>query len=500
MNDKDVIIIGAGISGLSAGIYLQMNGYQTAIFEQHNLPGGACTGWYKDGYYIDGCIHWLMGTKEGTGYNRMWEELTVLRDVPIYYPDTFLTMILSDGSVFEIKKNREVFIQNLKSLAPEDMSFIQTLEQSLRDMEKADVFFDRPEDIARFYDKLKAMKQLGRSMKTYAKYSKLTIGELLQTLTSPLLKEVLHEIMKMDDFAAISLFTTLNNFFTNNGGIPQGGSLGLSKRLAARYKHLGGELFLRTKVQHIEIAADNQATGIKLEDGTIIEGKRVISAIDGFATYHKLLSGNHMNEKMKTFYSENRLFDPLVICSYGGTDRLEDLPHTGSIPIEDGIYVGEGLIERRLTFRVQNLDPTLNKKRGAVLQVNFFTNWDYWNTLHQNEEDYSAQKLYIAQQVQDAIEKTYPQLKGRLKSIDVATPKTFAYYTNVSKGAFEGWKLTPGNIRINIPKKIDGLHNVYHIGQWTTPGGGVSIAAKDGRNIAYILCHEDRKKFLCTFD
>lgn len=45
MSDKqiDIIIIGAGIAGLSAGCYAQMNGYRTQIFEMHNLPGGLST-------------------------------------------------------------------------------------------------------------------------------------------------------------------------------------------------------------------------------------------------------------------------------------------------------------------------------------------------------------------------------------------------------------------------------------------------------------------------
>lgn len=46
---KRVTIIGAGIAGLSAGCYLQMNGYDTQIFEAHNLPGGVCTEWKRNG-------------------------------------------------------------------------------------------------------------------------------------------------------------------------------------------------------------------------------------------------------------------------------------------------------------------------------------------------------------------------------------------------------------------------------------------------------------------
>jgi phytoene dehydrogenase-like protein len=46
---KNIKIIGAGISGLSAGCYLQMNGYETEIFEMNTIPGGLCTSWERKG-------------------------------------------------------------------------------------------------------------------------------------------------------------------------------------------------------------------------------------------------------------------------------------------------------------------------------------------------------------------------------------------------------------------------------------------------------------------
>jgi len=45
--DNSIIIIGAGFAGLAAGIYAQMNGFRSQIFEMHNLPGGLCTSWKK---------------------------------------------------------------------------------------------------------------------------------------------------------------------------------------------------------------------------------------------------------------------------------------------------------------------------------------------------------------------------------------------------------------------------------------------------------------------
>jgi uncharacterized protein with NAD-binding domain and iron-sulfur cluster len=43
--DKKIIIIGAGMAGLSAGCYARMNGYEAEIYESHSLPGGLCAAW-----------------------------------------------------------------------------------------------------------------------------------------------------------------------------------------------------------------------------------------------------------------------------------------------------------------------------------------------------------------------------------------------------------------------------------------------------------------------
>ena len=58
---KKVVIIGAGVSGLSAGIYALQAGYSVEIYEKNKMPGGECTGWNRQGYHIDNCIHFLVG-------------------------------------------------------------------------------------------------------------------------------------------------------------------------------------------------------------------------------------------------------------------------------------------------------------------------------------------------------------------------------------------------------------------------------------------------------
>ena len=71
----DVLIIGGGIAGMTAGVLLQKAGFQTEIYEKNALPGGLCTGWKREGYFIDNCIHWLTGTRPGSGLHELFSDV-----------------------------------------------------------------------------------------------------------------------------------------------------------------------------------------------------------------------------------------------------------------------------------------------------------------------------------------------------------------------------------------------------------------------------------------
>ena len=75
MAPKSIIIIGAGLAGLSTGCYAQMNGYRSHIFEHHTVPGGVAACWKRKGYLIDGGIHFLMSHKPGQPIYDLYREL-----------------------------------------------------------------------------------------------------------------------------------------------------------------------------------------------------------------------------------------------------------------------------------------------------------------------------------------------------------------------------------------------------------------------------------------
>lgn len=116
----DVLIIGGGVAGLSAGIYGQLNGYTTEILEMHSQPGGQCTAWKRKGYTFDYCIHWLVGSSHGA-FHDIWKETGALNgQTRIVDPDTYVTMRMPDGEDFIIYSDINRWEQYLVELAPED--------------------------------------------------------------------------------------------------------------------------------------------------------------------------------------------------------------------------------------------------------------------------------------------------------------------------------------------------------------------------------------------
>ena len=77
---KKVYVIGAGVSGLSAGIYAARCGFDVTILEQHFTFGGLSTSWSRKGYFFEGGMHWLTGSGEDQPLNKVWKQLGALQE------------------------------------------------------------------------------------------------------------------------------------------------------------------------------------------------------------------------------------------------------------------------------------------------------------------------------------------------------------------------------------------------------------------------------------
>ncbi|MGQ9554871.1 MAG: phytoene desaturase family protein [Anaerolineae bacterium] len=120
MADKSVIIIGAGMAGLSTGCYARMNGYRTHIFEMHSQPGGLCTSWQRQGYTIDGCIHWLMGSAPGSDLHQIWRELGLVQGRQFINHEEFSRYEGPGSQAVIMYTDPDRLERHLKEVAPED--------------------------------------------------------------------------------------------------------------------------------------------------------------------------------------------------------------------------------------------------------------------------------------------------------------------------------------------------------------------------------------------
>ena len=143
---KSIIIIGAGISGLSTGCYGQMNGYRTTIFESHNLPGGLCTAWKRKGYTFDGCIHWLAGSGSG-GMHQIWEELGAVRDRKMINHKESGRIRGMDGKTLIMYANVDLLERHMLELAPADKALIEEFCGLIRQFSKFDMPVNKPREL-----------------------------------------------------------------------------------------------------------------------------------------------------------------------------------------------------------------------------------------------------------------------------------------------------------------------------------------------------------------
>ena len=493
MAEKSVIIIGAGVAGLTAGCYAQMNGYTTQIFEMDSKPGGLCTSWERKGYTIDGCLHWLVGSSPDSDFYRLWQEVGALQGKQVINHEQFYRVESTDGKVLTLYTDVDRLEQHLKEIAPEDSEFIEELTTAIRHFTKLNLPVNKAPELYGPLDKLKMVFGMGSFMGDMRKWGKMTIKDVAMRFQNPFLREAFQRIM-LPDFSSFFLLMTLAWLAQKNAGYVIGGSVGISRSMEQRYLGLGGKVNYASKVEKI-LVEDNRAVGIKLEDGSEHKADYVVSAADGHSTIFDLLEGKYVDETIRGYYEGMPIFQPIVFVSLGVNRSFEDAPKLVSalvFPLEKPIDVG-GKEHKHLGVHIYNFDSTFALPGKSVLTIMLESNFAHWDALRKDMVRYNAEKAIIASDVISALDKRFPGFARQVEMADVATPYTFYRYTGNWQGSYEGW--LPQDMMLQMKKTLPGLENFYMIGQWVAPGGGLPSGLMTGRHVVQMLCKQDKKKF-----
>ncbi len=477
-SEKKILIAGGGPGGMVAGIYALKAGLPAVIYEKNPVSGGECTGWNRNGFHIDGCIHWLAGTKKGRAMNRIWEETGALDGVEIYQPESF-TAVLDGKTDLHIWRDLDRLRKHLLEVSPQDKAEIEELADSVKAFRTFEPPVDKPADMMNIFEKLKFLFKNRKVIGRISKYSRLTVREYKKRFASKLISTAFDQIVP-ETYSAYSLFFTLAAFAGNNAGIPSGGSRAFAQRLEDKFVSLGGQIRFNNAVEEI-IIEDGIATGLRLSDGSVETGDFIVTACDPAVVFNKLLKGKFVDEEFQKRY-ENPEAYPLQSCVYASFSvdaDLSSLPGNCLFAV-DGIEF-EGRKIEKLSAKHFCHEPSFSPAGKSLMVVYLAADYDWWKSLYSDDELYRKEKSRLAKDIACQLELRFPKLAGKTEPIDMATPVTYERYCGAYRGSWLAFGNTPQSEPLRHNGQVDGIDRLYMTGQWFMPPGGLPAAAITGK-------------------
>lgn len=493
MKKKKLIIIGGGVAGLSTGIYGQLNGFETQIFEMHDKPGGQCTSWDRNGYRFDYCLHWLIGTRS-SAFHDIWKETNVINENVRIVDNEIHTLVIDDTwGEFIVYSNVDRWQEYLMGMAPEDEKGIRKMCRQMRMSSELEPFYKTPL-LRTPLDYLKALLKMRKLLFLLNRYSKISAKDYFKKLgfRNPKLLYFFNKMFGENNFSSLIVIMMLGWLHAKNAGYLVGGSLALSNRMAERYHDLGGKIAFRKKVTKI-LVEDGHASGVQLEDGSACYADYTISAADGHSTLYEMLGGNYLTPRLREAYEKWDLYTPFVQVSVGVNDKLVSKSVVTSYFKENFVI---GRLQMKNGYSIMNqsaIDPTLAPQGKTSLVMRFDSAWENWENL--SHEEYERVKEQCKVKGIEILETHYPGIREKIEVVDVATPRTTVKFTGVWKGAYEGFLPTGNMIKKQLQNTLPDLKSFYMAGQWMFPGGGIPPAAQSGKWVMQEICHENKMKF-----
>ncbi|MER7516738.1 NAD(P)/FAD-dependent oxidoreductase [Streptomyces sp. NPDC126499] len=501
-----VLIIGAGIAGLSTGCYAQMSGARTRILEKHVLPGGCCTAWARDDYVFDYCIEWLIGTGADNEAATIWRELGALDGKTITNFDTFNTVVDEDGRSVTFYNDPDRLERHLLEISPADARLIRSFCRDLRRFVDINLYpFLTAPPLRTVRERLRLLRTVLPAFRLFWRTAATPMETFCGKFQDPLLRRAFPYIFFQDHevFPLLPYLFNMAGAYLGNAGFPQGGSLGLSRSVEERYTSLGGRIDYRARVRRI-LVEDGRAVGVELKNGRRFYADHVVSACDGHTTIYGLLDGKYTNPTIDTLYTEllhePELVYPGVVSAFVGLTGDVDpaTPHSTTYLLspQDSADL-PAVRQNSLVVQVRSRYCDSFAPPGkAVVHCTYFSDFAYWKTLRGTDRvAYRARKREVADFVQGFLERHHPGITERIETIDVASPATMLRYTGNHNGSILAWKSFTkaedlANKLVNKDRmRLPGLRGFSMTGQWVG-GGGLIRTASAGRFAVQYLCEE----------
>ncbi|MHB0959875.1 MAG: phytoene desaturase family protein [Pirellulaceae bacterium] len=432
----DVIVIGAGLAGLTAANVLGRAGYRVLLLEQHYKLGGLAT-WFRrpGGHVFDISLH-------GFPYG-------MLKSCRRYW-----TREIADSIV------------QLKNIRFDNPMFSLTTEFNRQDFTRLLIerFGIRPETVHQFFDAVRAMNFYDdQSMTNRELFDKFfpQRGDVVRLLMEPI---TYANGSTLED-PAITYGIVFSNFMSRGVFTFVGGTDRLIQLMREELIRTGVDIAIRADVQQV-LVAQGRVTGVRVRDREI-KTQAVVSNANLLDTVHRLVGGQHFDRQFVEQAHEVRLNNSStqVYMALRSGDLLEEA--TGDLLFSSvaPAFQTDLLLSRKITSRTFSFYyPRTRPQTSPRCLIVSSTNARYEDWAHLSEADYEASKRELINTTFDALEKYVPNCRERIEHAEAATPRTFLHYTKHPAGASFGTKFEGLAVSRGLPEQVRGLYHAGSVG------------------------------------
>ncbi len=488
---SELIVIGGGISGLVAGICARKAGFSVTVLEKHAVAGGNLTGWNRQGYHIDNCIHWLTGTNRSTDLHRLWKEIGMIGEEGTVSHETLFTCFYG-GESFSLPRDLKTLGNAMLLRSPQDAREIRLLLKAI------DAVQGMSGVSGEKHDRKHSLLRTARTLPLLARYRAMTTGELAARFKDPLLNRFLSSFLT-DSFGALGLLAVFAHFCGGNADLPKGGSFRAAERVAEKFRSLGG--VLRTSAEVVDVEKENgRVKAVVLKNGERIPCDQLLISVDPAVAFPRLLhekmpdglACRYRNKRLLRFSSVQAAFS----CA------VDDLPFSGEAVLPLFSPLSEYLVGSALLVREFSHERSFAPPGRTVVQTMVFcseTEAKGWIALQKNPARYAEEKDKTIRRVLGEIGKVFPSLVGKLQLLDCWTPATYRRFVGSDIGSYMSFAFSSRILPSRLSPRIPRLKNAFLCGQWLQAPGGLPIAARTGVVAAERAARADKKTFSLPF-
>lgn len=492
----EIVIIGAGIAGLTCGALLAKDGRKVLVVEKNPSVGGYCGSFEKNGFTFD-LVSILLGCSENGKIYRILKEMGTVGSPKFIRIRRYLTIFLASGEVIKIPSEIASLTESLSTMFPHEAGGIKSLFSIMEGIYN-DLFIT-PDRLNRPLNFL--------SSRYLRRYTNSTFRELLdEFINDEKLKYIFSVMavsfggMSVERVSALYISNIIMTFFKEGGYIPAGGMQELPMAISNALKGHGGTLVLSHKANRIYIE-NNIVKGVGLSDGRLISTSCVISTIDVTQLFLDLIGKETIPERYLNRLMDSRISNSSFVVNLGLDLSLEGLPLSHMTMFLSASDLDElnreiermenGDMDRFCIAHIPTLhDSSLAPEGNHVVNLLALSKYDC--------RDWDLESDTIAEKMISNLERLIPGVSDHIVYKSIITPHTLQKYGLNHRGACYGWSHTPeqfGIRRLQNRTPIDGL---FLAGHWTIPGGGITASMISGFIASTIARQYIDKINICT--